>query len=171
MEDPPRKFFRLGPGREVRLRYGYWITCNEVLKDATGRIVELRCSHDALTRGGDNPPPDADGKVRKVKGTLHWVSADHALQAEVRQYDHLFEAENPADVQEGENWRTNLNEQSLTTTTALVEPSLADARPGEVFQFERTGYFSVDATTTAEQPVFNRTVGLKDSWARQQQKR
>jgi glutaminyl-tRNA synthetase len=158
-EDPPKKFFRLGPGREVRLRNAYLITCRDVIKDATGRIVELRCTYDPATRGGDAP----DG--RKVKATLHWVSAAHAVDAEVRLYDRLFSVENPSD-DEGKDWRTFLNPNSLEIRTAKVEPSLAVARPGSRFQFERIGYFAVDPDTAPGAPVFNRTVTLKDTWAK-----
>jgi len=161
-EDPPKKFFRLAPGREVRLRYAYFITCVDVVKDEeTGEIVELRCTYDPETRGGSAP----DG--RKVKATLHWVSAEHALQAEVRLYDQLFTAENPNDVEEGQDWKDHLNPSSLTTLPACpVEPSLKNAAPGSRFQFERLGYFCVDPDSTAEKLVFNRTVTLRDEWAR-----
>ncbi len=167
-EDPPRKYFRLAPGREVRLRYAYFITCVDVVKDpATGQVVELHCTYDPATRGGDSP----DG--RKVKGTIHWVSADHALDAEVRLYDHLFAKENPEDVKEGQDWRANLNPDSLEALTSCkVEPSLATAAPGARFQFERLGYFCVDTKDSgAERLVFNRTVSLRDKWARIEQSR
>jgi len=162
MEDPPKKFFRLAPGREIRLRYAYFIKCVDVIKDEkTGEIIELHCTYDPATRGGDA----ADG--RKVKATLHWVSADHALKASVRLYSQLFTRENPNDVQEGENFKTFLNPESLETTTAYVEPSLADALPGSTFQFERLGYFCVDSKDSApEAMVFNRTVTLRDTWAK-----
>ena len=162
MEDPPKKFFRLAPGREVRLRYAYFIKCVDVIKDEkTGEIIELHCTYDPATRGGDAP----DG--RKVKATLHWVSADHALKASVRLYSQLFTRENPNDVQEGEDFKTFLNPESLETTTAYVEPSLADALPGSTFQFERLGYFCVDSKdSTPEAMVFNRTVTLRDTWAK-----
>ncbi|MBD3676667.1 MAG: glutamine--tRNA ligase/YqeY domain fusion protein [Planctomycetaceae bacterium] len=164
MEDPPKKFFRLGPGREVRLRYAYFITCHDFVKDDDGNIVELHCTYDPATRGGDAP----DG--RKVKGTLHWVSAEHAVEAEVRVYDHLFTEEDPNDVPEGGDWKDNLNPESLTVLTdAKLEPSLGDAEMGKNYQFERLGYFCLDSKdSTAEAPVFNRTVSLKDSWARKQ---
>jgi glutaminyl-tRNA synthetase len=156
-EDPPKKFFRLAPGREVRLRYAYFITCKDVVKDERGEIVELRCVHDPATRGGDAP----DG--RKVKSTLHWVSAGHALEAEVRLCDRLFSAENPS----GEDWRSHLNPNSLDIlTTCRVEPSLARATPGIRFQFERLGYFCVDPDSTPDRLVFNRTVPLRDTWAK-----
>ena len=158
-EDPPKKFFRLAPGREVRLRNAYLITCREVVKDEAGRIVELRCTYDPATRGGDAP----DG--RKVKATLHWVSAQHAIDGEVRLYDRLFSVENPSE-DEGKDWRTFLNPGSLEVKTAKLEPSLASAPAGSRFQFERIGYFAVDPDTTAGNPVFNRTVTLKDAWAR-----
>jgi glutaminyl-tRNA synthetase len=167
MEDPPPKFFRLGPGREVRLRYAYWITCTDVIKDASGKIVELHCTYDPQTRGGNNPPPDADGKVRKVKGTIHWVSAAHAIDAEVRLYDHLF---SKADPEEGDIL-ANVNPDSLRVISgAKVEPALADARPGDFLQFERHAYFCVDRDSTPQKPVFNRTVTLKDTWAKEQKK-
>jgi len=167
MEDPPRKFFRLAPGKEVRLRYAYFITCTEVVKDpATGEIVELRCTYDPATRGGDAP----DG--RKVKGTLHWVSVKHAVEAEVRLYDHLFLHENPQDVAEGQTYRDNLNPNSLEVVRGcFIEPSLAQAKPGVTYQFERTGYFCADSGRSRRDAlVFNRTVGLRDSWAKAQRK-
>jgi glutaminyl-tRNA synthetase len=160
-EDPPKKFFRLAPGREVRLRNAYLVTCTGVVKDEAGEIVELRCTYDPATRGGDAP----DG--RKVKATLHWVSAAHAVDAEVRLYDRLFTVENPAATPDDRDWRDFLNPESLQVLTACkVEPSLADAAPGARFQFERIGYFSADRDTAPGRPVFNRTVGLKDTWAK-----
>ena len=160
MEDPPRRFFRLAPGREVRLRYAYFITCEEVVKDAAGRVVELRCTYDPATRGGDAP----DG--RKVKATLHWVSAAHAVEAEVRLYDRLFRVEDPLDVADGEDWMDNLNPDSLEVLPRCwLEPGLAGAAPGTTVQFERLGYFCADPDSTAERPVFNRTVTLRDAWA------
>ena len=163
-EDPPKKFYRLAPGREVRLRYAYFVTCTGVVKDEkTGEVVELRCTYDPATRGGDAP----DG--RKVKSTLHWVSAAHALQAEVRLYDHLFTKEDPDDVAEGEDLTSNLNPNSLETLTSCqVEPSLAGAAPGHRYQFERLGYFCVDPDSSDEKPVFNRTATLRDPWAKLQ---
>jgi glutaminyl-tRNA synthetase len=160
-EDAPKKFFRLVPGGEVRLRYGYFIKCEKVIKDASGKITELHCTHDPETRGGNNPP---DG--RKVKGTIHWVSAKEALKAEVRLYDHLFAAKDPADVPEGKDIFANLNPRSLETVPgAFLEPSLKAAKPGERFQFERLGYFFVDPIDSKSgQPVFNRTVTLRDTW-------
>ena len=156
MEDPPRKFFRLGPGREVRLRYGYFITCTDVIKNDAGEVVELRCTYDPETRGGQAP----DG--RRVRGTIHWVSAEHAVDAEVRLYDHLFTSERPDD---DDNFMSTLNPDSLEVIPdAKVEPSLADAVPGEKFQFERTGYFAVDPDSQPGALVFNRTVTLRDSW-------
>ena len=156
MEDPPRKFFRLGPGREVRLRYGYFITCTDVIKDKTGEVVELRCTYDPETRGGQAP----DG--RRVRGTVHWVSAEHAVDAEVRLYDHLFTSERPDD---DDDFMTTLNPESLEVVrNAKVEPSLADAVPGEKYQFERIGYFAVDPNSQPGALVFNRTVTLRDSW-------
>ena len=161
-EDPPRKFFRLAPGREVRLRYGYFITCTDVVKDDSGNVVELHCTYDPATRGGDSP----DG--RKVKATLHWVSADHALDAEVRLYDHLFTTDDPQDVPEGGDWLDNLNPDSLEVVSgAKVEPSLADAGAGDTYQFERLGYFCVDSVDSGPSDLkFNRAVSLRDTWAR-----
>ncbi|MEM7133958.1 MAG: glutamine--tRNA ligase/YqeY domain fusion protein [Chloroflexota bacterium] len=161
MEEPPRKFFRLAPGREVRLRYACLITCTDVIKDERGEVIELRCTWDPDSRGGNAP----DG--RRVKGTLHWVSAQHALPAEVRLYDRLFSAEDPERVPDGEDFFVNLNPDSLTVnTSALVEPVLANAQPGDRFQFERLGYFAVDPDSSNEKLVFNRTVTLRDSWAK-----
>ncbi|HHX63328.1 MAG TPA: glutamine--tRNA ligase/YqeY domain fusion protein [Chloroflexi bacterium] len=164
MEDPPRKFFRLAPGREVRLRYAYFITCEKVIKDErTGEIVELHCTYDPATRGGDAP----DG--RKVRATLHWVSAAHAISAEVRLYENLFSKPNPREVEEGQDFTANLNPNSLEIITAQVEPGLATVKPGDRYQFERQGYFCVDLDSTPERLVFNRTVALRDTWARVQQ--
>jgi glutaminyl-tRNA synthetase len=160
-EDPPKKFFRLAPGREVRLRYAYLVTCTSFSKDESGKVVEVRCRYDAATRGGT--PPDG----RKVKATLHWVSAAHALDAEVRLYDRLFTKENPDDVEEGEDFLSSLNPDSLKVISgAKVEPGLAAAAPGDFFQFERQGYFAVDPDSEPGKLVFNRTVSLKDAWAR-----
>jgi len=162
-EEPPKKFFRLAPGREVRLRYAYFITCVDVVKDPkSGEVVELRCKYDPSTRGGDAP----DG--RKVKATLHWVSAAHALDAEVRLYDTLFTKRDPNEVAEGEDWKSNLNPKSLEVLTSCkVEPSLKGAVPGSLFQFERQGYFCADCVDYSPQKlVFNRTVTLRDTWAR-----
>ena len=162
MEEPPKKFFRLRPGGEVRLRYGYLIKCDEVVKDpATGEITELRCTYDPLSLGGGS----SDG--RKVKGIIHWVSAAHAVPAEVRLFDRLFAVESPDEVQtEGGSFLDNLNPDSLKTVQAYCEPALADAVPGDKFQFERLGYFCADSDSKPGAPVFNRTVGLKDSWAK-----
>jgi len=159
-ENPPGKFFRLAPGREVRLRYAYLVTCVGVTKDErTGEVVELHCTYDPATRGGDTP----DG--RKVKGTIHWVSAPHALRAEVRLYDRLFTVENPGDVEDG--CESVLNPNSLEVVTGYVEPSLAKAAPGNSYQFERLGYFCADMKDSCDQRlVFNRTVALRDSWAK-----
>ena len=172
MEEPPKKFFRLAPGREVRLRYAYFITCTEVVKDAGGEVVELHCTYDPATRGGDAP----DG--RKPKATLHWVSADHSLPAEVRLYDHLFTKENPDDVAEGRDWKANINPNSLEVLTGCrVEPSLAGvdlnvaantaATAPSRYQFERQGYFCIDSDSTAERLIFNRTVTLKQTFWKQ----
>jgi glutaminyl-tRNA synthetase len=161
-EDPPKKFFRLAPGREVRLRYAYFITCVDVVKDEqSGEVVELRCTYDPATRGGDSP----DG--RKVKATLHWVSAEHALEAEVRLYEHLFSKEDPTDVENGVDFKAYLNPDSLEILTSCrVEPGLAGAKPGSRYQFERQGYFCVDTDSSAGKMVFNRAVPLRDTWAK-----
>jgi len=161
LEDPPKKFFRLAPGREVRLRYAYYITCVRVVKDEkTGQMVELHCTYDPDTRGGSSP----DG--RKVKATLHWVSAAHAIKAETRLYDHLFIKENP-DEEKGVDFKTYLNPNSLEILPFFVEPSLAGAAPGSRYQFERLGYFCVDSKDSSDQAlIFNRTVTLRDTWAR-----
>jgi glutaminyl-tRNA synthetase len=164
-EDPPKKFFRLSPGREVRLRCAYFITCTEVVKSAAGEILELRCTYDPATRGGDSP----DG--RKVKATLHWVSAAHAGAAEVRLYDRLFLAEDPERDVPGNTFLDNLNPQSLEVLRdCMIEPSLAGAAPGSRFQFERLGYFSVDPESRPGALTFNRIVSLRDTWARLAQK-
>ena len=160
-EEPPPKYFRLAPGREVRLRYAYFIKCVGVVKDEAGNVTELRCTYDPTTRGGDSP----DG--RKVKATIHWVSAQHGLPMEVRQYEHLFLKSNPDDVPDGETFLNQLNPHSLNVATeGWIEPSVAGAAAGSQFQFERTGYFCVDPDSAAGKLVFNRTVSLKDSWAR-----
>lgn len=164
-EDPPKQFYRLAPGREVRLRYGYLITCQSVVKDAEGNIVELHCTYDPATRGGNTP----DG--RKVKSTIHWVSAAHAVDAEVRLYDTLFTKEDPNEVEEGQDFTANLNPNSLEVLTGCkVEPGLRDAEPGARYQFERMGYFCVDPDLKPGKPVFNRTIGLKDTWAKIEQR-
>ncbi|MEA3476616.1 MAG: glutamine--tRNA ligase, partial [Bacteroidota bacterium] len=161
MEDPPKKFFRLAPGKEVRLKYAYIIQCDEVTKDADGNIIELKCTYDPETRSG----MARSGK--KVKGTLHWVSASHALDAEVRLYDRLFVKEEPDIAEEGQDFKSNLNPNSLELLNAKVEPSLKTIRPGDQFQFERLGYFCIDPKyTSAEKLVINRTVSLRDSWAK-----
>ena len=162
MEDPPRRFYRLAPGREVRLRYGYFIKCEEMVKDAQGEVVELRCTYDPETRGGSAP----DG--RRVRATLHWVSAAHAIDAEVRLYDHLFTRWNPdEDDEDGADWLSFLNPESLVVVDAKLEPSLADAAPGYRCQFERQGYFCVDTKDSRpDHVVFNRTTTLRDTWAR-----
>ena len=165
MENPPKKFFRLSPGREVRLRYAYFITCTNVVKDSAGKITELHCTYDPATRGGDAP----DG--RKVKSTIHWLSAKDAIKAEVRLYDHLFTSANPDDVPEGKKFTDFLNPDSLKTLdNCFIEPSIANAKPLNRFQFERLGYFSVDIDSRPGKLVFNRTTTLKDSWAKIQQK-
>jgi glutaminyl-tRNA synthetase len=162
-EVPPKKWFRLAPGAEVRLKNACLVRCARVVKDAAGEVVELRCTWDPASLGGDAP----DG--RKVKGTLHWVSAAHAVPAEVRLYDRLFNALDPMDAPEGGDWRNGLNPGSCEVLAgARLEPSLGAAKPGDRFQFERIGYFVADPDSGPGAPVFNRTVGLKDSWAKTQ---
>ena len=162
MEEPPKKFFRLGPGREVRLRYAYFITCNEIIKDEHGDVVELRCTYDPETKGGKAP----DG--RKVRGTIHWVSAEHALDAEVRVYDRLFNDPEPDSNQHDRDWKEFLNPESIEILdNAKLEPSLSKAKAGDQFQFERLGYFNVDSKNSkADKPVFNKTIPLRDSWSK-----
>ncbi len=160
MEDPPKKFYRLAPGREVRLRYAYFITCKAVKKDSGGNITELICTYNPASKGGNSP----DG--RKVKATLHWVSAKHAVKAEVRLYDRLFIKENPYDCEEGDTFLSNLNPESLVKVEGYIEPSVLQAKPLDSYQFERLGYFCVDKISTRDKLVFNRTVTLRDSWAR-----
>jgi glutaminyl-tRNA synthetase len=165
MEDPPPKFYRLSPGREVRLRAAYFVKCDEVIKDADGNVVELRCTYDPATRGGDSP----DG--RKVKATLHWVSAAHALPMEVRLYDNLLTIANAGDIPEDRDFTDYLNPKSMEIIErAYIEPGVENVAPGTQYQFERLGYFTVDPDTTPGKPVFNRTVSLKDEWAKVQQK-
>jgi glutaminyl-tRNA synthetase len=160
-EDPPKHFFRLSPGREVRLRYAYLITCTGIVKDVNGKITEIHCTYDPLTKGGDTP----DG--RKVKSTLHWVSCRHAVEAEVRLYNTLFTQRDPNDVPEGADFTMHLNPDSLEVLSACkVEPSLKSAVPGNRYQFERLGYFCVDNDTSGGKPVFNRIVTLRDAWAK-----
>ena len=164
-EDPPKQFYRLSPGGEVRLRYGYFITCTSVVKSAAGEVLEVHCSYDPRTRGGNAP----DG--RKVKATIHWVSAAHAVNAHVRMYETLFNKENPNEVAEGREFTDNLNPQSLELLTGCkLEPRLENAAPGTRYQFERMGYFCVDKDSTADQLVFNRTVTLKDAWTKIEKK-
>jgi glutaminyl-tRNA synthetase len=164
-ETPPPKYFRLFPGNEVRLRYAYFVKCTDVVKDASGNITEVHCTYDPATRGGDSP----DG--RKVKGTIHWVSAPHAANAEVRLYDHLFKNADPEDVPQGRDWKDNLNPDSLEILTdAKIEASLTAAAAGTHYQFERQGYFTVDPDSSPDKMVFNRSVSLKDSWSKEQQK-
>ncbi len=160
-EDPPKQYFRLAPGREIRLRYAYFITCTGVVKDSSGNVVELHCTYDPATKGGNAP----DG--RKVKSTIHWVSAEHAVDAEVRIYETLFSCEDPNVVPEGQDFTVNLNPNSLEIVSgAKLEPSLRDAAAGNRYQFERLGYFAVDRDSTREKLVFNRTVALRDTWAK-----
>jgi len=164
-EVPPKGYFRLSPGREVRLRYGYFITCRSVVKNEKGEVVEVHCTYDPATHGGNAP----DG--RKVKSTIHWVTAAHAVDAEVRIYENVFNKENPGDVKEGQDFTANLNPQSLEVIAdAKLEPSLANAAVGSRYQFERLGYFCVDPDSKAGRPVFNRTVALKDTWAKVEKK-
>jgi glutaminyl-tRNA synthetase len=163
-EVPPPKYHRLSPGNEVRLRWGFIIRCEEVVKDAAGEVVELRCTYDPTTKSGE------EGAARKVKGTIHWVSAAHAVPAEVRLYERLFTTELPDDAPEGKDWLSNLNPDSLHVRHGFVEPSLAGADAGAFFQFERLGYFSVDPDSQPGRPVFNRSVGLRDTWAKIEKK-
>jgi glutaminyl-tRNA synthetase len=164
-EEPPKGYFRLSPGREVRLRYAYFITCTSVVKNEKGEVVEVHCTYDPASRGGNSP----DG--RKVKSTIHWVSAAHAVDAEVRIYENLFSKENPNEVEEGQDFTANLNPNSLEVIhDAKLEPSLANAAAGSRHQFERLGYFCVDPDSKAAKPVFNRTVALKDTWAKVEKK-
>ena len=164
-EDPAKGWFRLGPGREVRLKHGYYIKCREAIKDAAGRVIELRCTYDPESGRGTTP----DGRI--VKGTLHWVSAAHAVDAEVRLYDYLYTKADPSDAPAGQDFTANLNPNSLTVLTGCkVEPLLAESKPGDRFQFLRTGYFCADPDSTPGKPVFNRTVGLRDTWAKVEKK-
>ena len=163
-EVPPPKYHRLFPGNEVRLRWGYIVKCEEVVKDAAGNVVELRCTYDPTTKSGEA------GAARQVKGTIPWVSAAHAVPAEVRLYDRLFTKEDPNDAPEGQDWLSNLNPASLEVRQAFVEPALAAGVPGAFFQFERLGYFTVDPDTAPGKPVFNRSVGLRDTWAKIEKK-
>ena len=161
MENPPKKYFRLSPGNEVRLRYSYLIKCDEVIKDEEGNVVELRCSYDPMSGEGSS----SDG--RRVKGVIHWVSAEHAVEAEIRLFNPLFKTEDPNDTSEGQtSWEDNLNPESLVITKGYLEPALKDAPIGTTYQFERVGYFCPDTDSTADHLVFNRTVTLKDSWAK-----
>jgi glutaminyl-tRNA synthetase len=161
-ETPPPKYYRLFPGNEVRLRYAYFIKCTHVVKDEKGNVTEVHCTYDPATHGGDSP----DG--RKVKSTIHWVSAQHAKEAEIRLYDRLFTKEDPEEGEEG--FLACLNPNSLTISTGYVEPSLASPKAGDRFQFERQGYFCADADTTLDKPVFNLTVNLKDAWSKIEKK-
>ncbi len=164
-EVPPKQYYRLSPGKEVRLRYGYFITCQSVVKDASGNVTEIHCTYDPLTRGGNAP----DG--RKVKSTIHWVSAQHAVDAEVRLYDTLFTKEDPNEVEEGQDFTANLNPKSLEVIShAKLEPSLAEAAPLSLYQFERLGYFCADQDSRPGKPVFNRTTQLRDTWAKIEKK-
>jgi glutaminyl-tRNA synthetase len=164
-EDPPKQYYRLSSGREVRLRYGYFITCTNVGKNEKGEVVEVHCTYDPATRGGNAP----DG--RKVKSTIHWVSAAHAIEAEVRIYDNLFTKENPNDAPEGQDFTANLNPNSLEVISAAkLEPSLAPVAAGDRYQFERLGYFCVDPDSAPGKLVFNRTLALKNTWAKIEKK-
>jgi glutaminyl-tRNA synthetase len=165
MEDAPKKYFRLAPGKEVRLRYAYFITCKDVIKDENGEVIELICTYDPASRGGNSP----DG--RKVQGTIHWVSAEYGKQAQLNMYETLFLTEAPDDAPEGKTFLDNMNPNSLKIVNAWVEPSLMDAMPNDKFQFERVGYFCADIIESKPgAPVFNRTVGLRDTWAKMQKK-
>jgi len=161
MEDPPPKFFRLAPGREVRLKSAYIVKCNRIIRNDAGKITEVHCTYDPETKSGG---PQSD---RKVKGTLHWVSARHAQSAEIRLYDRLFNTEVPDEAPEGEDFKSNLNPGSLQVITGFVEPGLKASRAGDKFQFQRLGYFCVDPDSTEGKLVFNRTTTLRDSWAKQ----
>jgi len=161
MENPPKQYFRLTVGREVRLRYGYFVTCTGVVKNDAGEVTEIHCTYDPATKGGNAPDN------RKVKSTIHWVSADHAIDAEVRVYENLFTKENPSDVPEGQEFTVNLNPKSLEVISrAKVEPSLSAAPAGASYQFERLGYFCVDPDSKPGNLVFNRTLPLRDTWAK-----
>lgn len=160
MEDPPKKFFRLAPGKEVRLRYAYFITCTHAEKDSNGEITEIHCTYDPASRGGNSP----DG--RKVKGTLHWVSEKHAIPSEIRLYDRLFAVEDPGKCDAGKSFIDNLNPESLKTITGYIEPFVKNSKPGDNFQFERLGYFCMDKNTNENTLIFNRTVTLRDNWAK-----
>ncbi len=160
MEIPSKKYYRLSPGMEVRLRYAYFIKCHDVVKDAEGNITEIHCTYDPLSKGGKSP----DG--RKVKSTIHWVSVDDAIKAEIRLYDRLFSLENPSDIEEGTDYKDYLNPDSLKVTTGYVEASLANTKPEDLYQFERIGYFCTDLDSKPEALIFNRTVTLKDTWAK-----
>ncbi len=162
--DPPKKYYRLAPGQEVRLRYAYFVTCTDVVKDAEGNVQEIHCTYDPASRGGNSP----DG--RKVKGTIHWVSAKYALPAEVRLYEQLFSVADPNNVPEGKTFLDYINPDSLRTVSARLEPAMAQIRTGETVQFERVGYFCKDRDSTDELPVFNRTVTLRDTWAKIEKK-
>jgi len=164
-ETPPKGYYRRSPGREVRLRYGYLVTATSVAKNDAGEVIEVHCTYDPATRGGNTP----DG--RKVKSTIHWVSAANAVDAEVRVYEHLFTRENPDEAEEGDDFISNLNPNSLEVVAAAkVEPSLANVSAGTRYQFERLGYFCVDLDSKPGKPVFNRTVALKDTWAKVEKK-
>jgi glutaminyl-tRNA synthetase len=163
-ETPPKGFFRLYPGNEVRLRWGFFVKCVGLDKDSDGNVTAIHCTYDPASRGGNSP----DG--RKVKSTIHWVSASHAVAAEIRLYDKLFTKEDPNDVPEGQDFTANLNPNSLVTVTGWLEPSLVEAQPGDRYQFERLAYFCADKSTTKEKPVFNRTVELRDAWAKEKKK-
>jgi glutaminyl-tRNA synthetase len=163
-ETPPKGYYRLYPGNEVRLRWGYYVRCTSVVKNEAGEVVEVHCTYDPETKGGDSPDK------RKVKSTIHWVSAAHAVDAQVRLYDNLFHVPNPSDVPDGQEFTVNMNPASLTTVHAKLERSLGGVRPGDRYQFERLGYFAVDKSSTPGQLVFNRTVQLRDTWAKVEKK-
>jgi glutaminyl-tRNA synthetase len=160
MENPSKKYFRLSPGAEVRLRYAYFIKCVDVIKNADGTIKELHCTYDPLTKGGKSP----DG--RKVQGTIHWISEKHSIKANVRMYDRLFKNESPEEAEEGKTFIENINPDSLKTVSCYTEPMLSESKPGDKFQFERIGYFCTDKDSVNGSVIFNRTVTLKDTWAK-----
>jgi glutaminyl-tRNA synthetase len=163
MEEAPSKYYRLAPGKEVRLLGAYYVTCNDVVKDENGDIVEVRCTYDPETRGGQSP----DG--RKVKGTIHWLSAEHAVPAEARLYETLFTKEDPNDAPEGQDFTANINPDSLEVAQIYIEPDLVQAEVGNSYQFMRQGYFALDPDSTTEKLIFNHTIPLRDSWAKLQQ--
>jgi glutaminyl-tRNA synthetase len=164
MENPPKNYYRLSPGKEVRLRYAFYIKCVDVVKNKQGEITEVHCTYDPLTKGGSSPDK------RKIQGTIHWVSTKHAIEAEIRLYDRLFTKENPDEAEEGKDFKSYLNPDSLKVIKGMLEPFLKTVKPGDKFQFERIGYFCTDKDSNDEKLIFNRTVTLKDSWAKEEKK-